>query len=326
MPNRREFLLKTAATIGASAAVSSCVAGSATPSHDEHEQQRPTNCPDVKTPMKNVEGKVAFITGGSSGIGLGIAKACIDAGMKVAVTYRTKGHIEAAMKYFEGAQDRVHAISVDVTDRPSMERAARETVEVFGKVHLLVNNAGVAVEAPLSRSTYDDWDWVMSVNVTGVFNGVHAFLPHIQAHGEGGHIVTTAGSLGLYTMNAFGAYSASKFAVVGMMETLRAELLDTIIGVSVYCPGSGIRPGQTGNADPFVAGRLVLRGVRNNDLYILTHPEVNEVIRERAAAILAAMPADAQTADGRTAMQSVANSSPMYAQERDHARCLVTSS
>ena len=140
----------------------------------------------MKTPMADVEGKVAFVTGGSSGIGLGIARAFADAGMKVIIGYRTKGHLDEAMKYFEGASDRVHAVNVDVTDRPGMEAAAAESERVFGKVHVLVNNAGVMVPTSLSTTTYADWDFVIGVNLAGVFNGVHAFLPCIQGHGEGG--------------------------------------------------------------------------------------------------------------------------------------------
>src|SRR5690606_23985498 len=123
------------------------------------EQTAPAECPTVPTPMKDVEGKVAFITGGNSGIGLGIARAFTEAGMKVAITYRTKSHLDEAMKYLEGVRDRVHAIGVDVTDRAAMENAAAEVEKIFGKVHVAVANAGVGVIGPLSTATYDDWDW-----------------------------------------------------------------------------------------------------------------------------------------------------------------------
>jgi NAD(P)-dependent dehydrogenase (short-subunit alcohol dehydrogenase family) len=195
------------------------------------------SCPDVPAPMRDVEGKVAFITGGDSGIGLGIARAFTDAGMKVVITYRTRAHLDDAMKLLAGAADRVHAISVDVTDRAGMEKAAAETVQVFGKVHVLVNNAGVAVIGGLSRASYEDWDWAMSVNAGGVFNGVRCFLPRIQAQGEGGQVVSVSSLAGLLGHAPAGVYTASKFAVVGMMEALRAELADTNIGVTVFCPG-----------------------------------------------------------------------------------------
>jgi NAD(P)-dependent dehydrogenase (short-subunit alcohol dehydrogenase family) len=195
------------------------------------------SCPDVPAPMHDVEGKVAFITGGDSGIGLGIARAFTDAGMKVVITYRTRAHLDEAMKLLAGAADRVHAISLDVTDRAGMEKAAAETVQVFGKVHVLVNNAGVAVIGGLSRASYEDWDWAMSVNAGGVFNGVRTFLPRIQAQGEGGQVVSVSSLAGLLGHAPAGVYTASKFAVVGMMEALRAELADTNIGVTVFCPG-----------------------------------------------------------------------------------------
>jgi NAD(P)-dependent dehydrogenase (short-subunit alcohol dehydrogenase family) len=194
-------------------------------------------CPVVPTPMREVEGKVAFITGGDSGIGLGIARACTDAGMKVVITYRTQAHLDEAMKLLQGAADRVHAISLDVTDRAGMEKAAAETIQVFGKVHVLVNNAGVGPNGGLSRATYEDWDWAMSVNAGGVFNGIRCFLPRIQAQGEGGQIVSVSSLAGLLGHPSLGVYTASKFAVVGMMEALRGELADTNIGVTVFCPG-----------------------------------------------------------------------------------------
>ncbi len=118
-----------------------------------------TRCPIVPTPMRDVEGKVAFITGGDSGIGLGIARAFTDAGMKVVITYRHRAHLDEAMKLLQGAAERVHAINLVVTDRAGMEKAAAETVQVFGKVHVLVNNAGVGVIGGLSHATYEDWDW-----------------------------------------------------------------------------------------------------------------------------------------------------------------------
>lgn len=162
--------------------------------------------------MKDVEEKVAFITGGDSGIGLGIARACADAGMKVIITYRTKSHLDDAMKLLGTAGNRIHAINVDVTDRAGMEKAAVETTEVFQKVHLLVNNAGVGIIGGLSKATYDDWDWGMSVNLNGVFNGIRTFLPRMQAHGEGGQVVATSSLAGLLGHGPAGVYTASKFA------------------------------------------------------------------------------------------------------------------
>jgi NAD(P)-dependent dehydrogenase (short-subunit alcohol dehydrogenase family) len=305
--------------------------------------------------MKDVEGKVVVITGGDSGVGLGIARALADAGMKVVITYRTKSHLDEAMKYLESAGNRVYAINVDVTDRPGMEKAAVETVQVFGKVHVLVNNAGVALpgDAPLSRATYDDWDWLMGVNLNGVFNGVHTFLPRIQAHGEGGQIITTSSVRGLFAVADAGSYCTSKFAVVGMMEALRAEFVGTNIGASVFLPGlvtSNVmdstrnRPSNlaaTGTRiDPKMAaatrnvindpkfamsaleaGQLLLRGMRNNDLYILTHPEFAQILRDRSEALLASNPVDLRPTDERVAMGRSLAQSSIYVTERDRALC-----
>jgi NAD(P)-dependent dehydrogenase (short-subunit alcohol dehydrogenase family) len=229
---RRGFLGTAALATAATAAAGLVATGRAVAAPDAL-----ANCPVVPTPMREVEGKVAFITGGDSGIGLGIARAFTDAGMKVVITYRTRAHLDEAMKLLQGAADRVHAISLDVTDRAGMEKAAAETIAVFGKVHVLVNNAGVAVIGGLSRASYEDWDWAMSVNAGGVFNGVRTFLPRIQAQGEGGQIVSVSSLAGLLGHAPAGVYTASKFAVVGMMEALRAELADTNIGVTVFCPG-----------------------------------------------------------------------------------------
>ena len=230
---RRGFLgsaaLATAATAtGGLVASGRCVALAA---------EEAATCAEAPAPMRDVEGKVAFITGGDSGIGLGIARAFADAGMKIVITYRTRSHLDEAMKLLAGAGERVHAISLDVTDRAAMEKAAAETIQVFGKVHVLVNNAGVAVIGGLSRASYEDWDWAMGVNAGGVFNGVRAFLPRIQAQGEGGQVVSVSSLAGLLGHAPAGVYTASKFAVVGMMEALRAELTGTNIGVTVFCPG-----------------------------------------------------------------------------------------
>src|SRR5688572_12051499 len=139
--------------------------------------------------MSEVEGKVAFITGASSGIGLGIARAFAEAGMCVVLGYQTRQHIDSALTQFAGAESRIHSVHVDVTDRRSIEEAASETLSAFGKVHVLVSNAGVQVHQPLSETSADDWDWLLGVNLGGTFNCVKTFLPHIKKHGEGGHIL-----------------------------------------------------------------------------------------------------------------------------------------
>ena len=314
------------------------------------------NCPATVAPMKDVAGKVAFITGGDSGIGLGIARACADAGMKVVITYRSKTHLDEAMKYLESAGDRIHAINMDVTDRAAMEKAAVETLAVFKKIHVVVNNAGVGVIGGLSTATFDDWDWTMSVNATGVFNGVRTFLPRIQAQGEGGQVVATSSLAGVLGHGPAGVYTASKFAVVGMMEALRNELDGTNIGVSVFCPGivntnigssarnrpstmadTGFKPdakffanmpkelremrGPPPGMDALEAGHRVLDGIRNNDLYILTTPEFEAEFRARGEAILASLPTDVKAPPTREPMGRMILGKTVYAAERDRRLC-----
>jgi NAD(P)-dependent dehydrogenase (short-subunit alcohol dehydrogenase family) len=351
---RRRFLEGTALAAAGTAAgvVPGLRAAAATPTTDA----TPENCPTVDAPMKDVEGKVAFITGGDSGIGLGVARAFTDAGMKAVITYRTQSHLDEAMKYLQSAANRVHAISLDVTDRAGMEKAAAETVKVFGKVHVLVANAGVGVIGGLSTATYDDWDWTMGVNASGVFNSVRCFLPRIQAHGEGGQVVATSSLAGLLGHGPAGVYTASKFAVVGMMEALRSELEGTHIGVSVFCPGivntnignsnrnrpstladSGFKPdpkmmarmqaqmkemrGPPPGMDALEAGQRVLRGVRNNDLYILTTPEFEPEFRARGEAIVASLPTDVNAPEARVTLGRMILGKTVYATERDRRLC-----
>ena len=272
--------------------------------------------------MKNVAGKVAFVTGGASGIGLGIAGAFVDAGMKVVLADLRQDHIDEALAGFErsGRAKSVHPIRVDVTDRNAMAAAADETERVFGKVHVLVNNAGIGIQGPFKGITYADWDFGMAVNLGGVINGIQTFLPRIRKHGEGGHIVSTASLAALVPMPAqFVTYVAAKAAVVTISETIRGELAQEGIGVSVLCPGpirtnigelAKNRPPQFGVGDAFRAneesgatkvpfpsmmepsevGALVLNAVQNDELYIITHGEWRPMAEMRHAAIIKAMP------------------------------------
>src|SRR5215475_14096556 len=190
--------------------------------------------------MKDLRGKVAFITGGASGIGLGIARAFVDAGMQAVLADLRQDHIDDALAEFtrRGQSKSVHAIHLDVTDRAAMAGAADETERVFGTLHVLVNNAGVGSTGPFAGITYADWDCGFAVNLGGVINGLQTFLPRIRAHGEGGHIVSTASLAALVPMPAqFVTYVAAKAAVVTISETIRAELMQENIGVTVLCPG-----------------------------------------------------------------------------------------
>jgi NAD(P)-dependent dehydrogenase (short-subunit alcohol dehydrogenase family) len=188
--------------------------------------------------MKHVEG-VAFITGGASGIGFGMAQVFLKSGMKVIIADVLQERLDEAARILAASTNRdYHFIKVDVTDRKAMAAAAAEAERVFGKVHVLCNNAGVYGNLPIESATYDDWDWVLGTNLGGVINGLVSFLPKIIAHGEGGHIVNTSSMAGLIPLpSAGGLYATSKFAVRGLTDSLRLALGSHNIGVSVLCPG-----------------------------------------------------------------------------------------
>ena len=268
--------------------------------------------------MKNVSGKTAFITGGASGIGLGIAKALLGAGMKVVIADVRDDHLAAAEAEL-GSPDQVLALRLDVTNRAEYARAADAAEARFGKIHILCNNAGVAVVGPTDLATFADWDWVMGVNLGGTINGVVTILPRIKRHGEGGHIVNTASMSGLVPHPGATIYGTSKGASVHMMECMRAELEPQGIICSAFCPGAvqsniaeaaKTRPAElseTGYAEADKrrqqggnfshlymtkedVGARVLQGILNDELYILTHSEFRQGVEDRARAMCAAVP------------------------------------
>lgn len=267
--------------------------------------------------MTDVRNKVAFITGGGSGVGLGMAKVFTEAGMKVAIADVRQDHLDAAVDELAGRE--VHAIKLDVTDRAAMEQAAVECERVFGKVHIVCNNAGINLFNDIGAATYTDWDWVLGVNLGGVINGVQTFVPRLKAHGEGGHIVNTASMAAFLAGPGAGIYTCSKFAVRGLSEALRYSLAPHGIGVSVLCPGlvksaihesERMRPEhlQGTATDAHFLSRLaeihqigmppeevaakVLRGIQRNDLYIFSHSEFKDELRELFDGVLAALPDD----------------------------------
>ena len=271
--------------------------------------------------MQNLEGKVAFVTGGASGMGLAMVRSFAGAGMKVVVADIEQGALDAVAEEFAPSNADILCLKVDVTDRDAMEAAAAATEAAFGKVHVVCNNAGVAVGGAIDDMSYNDWDWVTKVNLDGVVNGIQAFTDRIKAHGEGGHFVNTASMAGHMALEGLSVYTATKFAVVGISETMRKDLAKHDIGVSVLCPGvvstnifnSGRnRPealeAETDTAnmvlrtvdedqeamraalqeaalDPAVVGEMVLQAVRDNDEYIFTHPELKAMTDVRAAAM-----------------------------------------
>ena len=274
--------------------------------------------------MKNVEGKVAFITAGASGIGWGMARAFMNAGMKVVVGDILQDHIDECAAQYPGKND-LHFIKLDVSDRKQMEDAAKKVDAMFGRLDVLCNNAGVAARGQVDSASYEDWDYVMDVCVGGTINGLVNFLPLIKKHGEGGHVVTTSSMAGMIPVPFNGLYSTAKFAVRGMMDALRLSLGPQKIGVSVLCPGfvstrattAGDRyraaydgssidekrdPAKAG-MDPLKVGERVLKAIRNNELYIFPHGEFKEEVRAYFDRMLDAFPDFADADEIRLGME-----------------------
>ena len=261
--------------------------------------------------MLDIDGKVAFVTGGASGIGLGIARALGAAGARILLADIEEPALEQAAESLRADGADVQTFVCDVSDRASVEAAAEATLAAFGKVHLLCNNAGVTSGGLVEECTPGDWEWVIGVNYLGVLHGCQAFLPHIKRQGEGGHIVNTSSMAGvLGAMAGWGPYNSTKFAVVGLTEVLRAEGREHGFGASVLCPGAvstkiseaprnrparygeqrspvtagdfeviaaGIRSGL----DPDVVGKLVLEAIHGDRLYIFTDPRMAKLVRRR---------------------------------------------
>ncbi|MBT1510187.1 SDR family NAD(P)-dependent oxidoreductase [Bradyrhizobium sp. SRL28] len=272
--------------------------------------------------MRELAGKTAFVTGGAAGIGLALGRAFAQAGMKVMLADIETDALQAAVKSLQEISPDISGTICDVADAASVERAAKASFDAFGHVHVVCNNAGVAAGGGIDDISLDNWRWVIDVNLMGVLHGIKSFLPHIRAHGEGGHIVNTASMAGMQTGLGFSPYGATKFAVVSMSEGLSLQLKPLGIGVSVLCPSfvrtrigeSGRnRPARYGQSQPLdpaspaaalvaeiarnidaglepdaVAAR-VLAAIRDDELYIFTHPGMRAEVEGRFGAILAAM-------------------------------------
>ncbi|WP_211444983.1 SDR family NAD(P)-dependent oxidoreductase [Collimonas humicola] len=269
--------------------------------------------------MKNLQGKVAVITGGAEGIGKGIAVRAAAEGMKLVLADINAARLEATVAEFKAQGCEVIGVPTDVAREEQVNALAEQAFAKFGKVHLLVNNAGVAVAKPAWETSQKDWDWVMGVNFYGVTHALRAFVPTMLKHGEEGHIVNTASMAGLTSQPSLASYNASKHAVVTLSEGLHHDLTlrQSRIKVSVLCPGwvkTGIghsernRDGEkTAPAaiDPVAAkvGMAVLHAVEHGipvsqvaddvfaaidaeRFYILTHPEMKQAIQVRMEDIL----------------------------------------
>ena len=268
--------------------------------------------------MKELAGKTVFVTGAASGIGLGIATAFAQAGAKVMLCDIEEAALSAALKQLRLTNVDVDGVKADVSLKAELAAAAEATTARYGKVHILVNNAGVGGGGPYGTWTEATWDWTMGVNLMATIWGIEIFGPLIEQHGEGGHIVSTASIAGLISGQS-NAYNVSKYGVVALSEGLRRELAPRGIGVSVLCPGfirtqimnsrrnlpqrfegtmrplptSGplaerinlIRERVSQGIDPLYAGELVREGVENDWPYIFTDLEFEPMVEARFAAI-----------------------------------------
>ena len=268
--------------------------------------------------VKELAGKTVFVTGAASGIGLGIATAFAQAGAKVMLCDIEEAALSAALKQLRLTNVDVDGVKADVSLRAELVAAAEATTARYGKVHILVNNAGVGGGGPYGAWTDASWDWTMGVNLMATIWGIEIFGPLIEEHGEGGHIVSTASIAGLISGES-NAYNVSKYGVVALSEGLRRELAPRGIGVSVLCPGfirtqimnsrhnlpkrfegavralptSGplaeqinmVRERVSQGIDPIYAGELVREGVEKDWPYIFTDLEFEPMIEARFAAI-----------------------------------------
>ena len=291
------------------------------------------------------EGRVAFITGAVTGIGLGTAQAFADAGVKLALSYRNEDDRDTTAAWFEAkGYEQPLFCKLDVTDRARFAEVADEVVDRFGEVHVLVNNAGVSVFGPTDEASYDDYDWIMGVNFGGVVNGLVSFLPKIKASEGRRHVTNVASMAAFLPGPQAGIYTASKFAVRGLTESLRYNLAPHGIGCSLCCPAltrtnawksatkrpdsfgdSGFAPAREGELeqfgtafeegmDPYEVGTKILRGMTNQDGLILTHPEHGPDFEEAHEKLMAALP-DEEAPAGRLRIEQLRRDAMKAAEE-----------
>jgi NAD(P)-dependent dehydrogenase (short-subunit alcohol dehydrogenase family) len=262
--------------------------------------------------MDGFKDRVAVITGGAGGIGMAMARTFSARGARLVLADLDEAALRRATDELTAAGAQVLGVPTDVTKLDSVHALADATKRRFGAVHIVCNNAGVATFGLMSQATHRDWEFTMGVNFWGVVHGVEAFVPMLIEQGAGGHIVNTASMAGLVGMQWLGIYCASKFAVVGLTESLHRELKPLGIGASVLCPmivatninENSVRMRPThlrnegedailpsaaemkgGTIAPEEVAQRVVRAIDRKDLYILTHPEQREFLRRRAGKI-----------------------------------------
>jgi NAD(P)-dependent dehydrogenase (short-subunit alcohol dehydrogenase family) len=272
--------------------------------------------------LRDLKGKTAFVTGGASGFGLEFARTFLREGMNVAIADIEEAALAKALKTLRPDESRLRGFVCDTADRASLQRAADAAIAAFGRVHLVCNNAGVGGRpGGIDELSERQWEWVLSVNLMGVVHGISVFLPHMRAHGEGGHFLNTASMAGMLGQPNDGPYSASKAAVIGISESLFYELRGTNIGVSVLCPGfartgiafsernapadlpkeadaplsaagaahaAQVREFVAKGIEPSEVAARALEGIVDGDLYVFTHPDMRPMLEKRLARINAA--------------------------------------
>lgn len=260
--------------------------------------------------MDAFKDRVAVITGGGAGIGAAMAKAFAARGAKLVLADLDEAALATTATALRAAGAQVCTVRTDVGELAQVQALADRAFSEFGAVHIVCNNAGIALFGEIAQATHKDWEYTMRVNFWGVVHGVETFVPRLIAQGQGGHIVNTASMAGLVGMQWLGVYCASKFAVVGLTEGLERELRPHGIGVSVLCPmivqtninANSIRnrPAALRNATDdhlptddenaaMVGGvipveevsRRVVRAIDRDDFYILTHPQQQKILARR---------------------------------------------
>ncbi len=256
--------------------------------------------------MENFKDRVAVVTGGASGIGRALALALAQEGTRLVLADLDEAGMAQVVGEIKASGGEAVAIKTDVSSLDQVQALADRAWATFGAVHILCNNAGVAVWGGLETATCQDWQWVIGVNLWSVIHGLLAFLPRMIAQREDGHIVNTASMAGLVATQGLGIYNTTKYAVVGLSETLAKDLKPYNIGVSVLCPmgvATRIResernrpeallnPGEHARSEPLeLMGRTltpeevatqVIAAIRKNQLYVITHPEGLEPLRRR---------------------------------------------
>lgn len=260
--------------------------------------------------MKIEKDMVSFITGGAAGIGFAIAGALASRGAKIMLADINQDKLDEAASALTDNGAEVATVLCDVADEAQMRAAAQATIDRFGKVHIVVNNAGVALGGMPGEIDMKDWRWIVDINLIGVAHGVEIFTPLIQSHGEGGYFINTASMAGHGAAPGMAPYNATKFAVVGYSEALKLELAPSNIGVSILCPawvktnihrsafdkptgGSDESDPRfkemaaviDGGLDPVDVAEWTARCVEADRLYIFTHPEFSGATDHRYAMI-----------------------------------------